>query len=406
MNISLRKTQMLLAKNKKIVVVGRGTAGSLSAAHVSRWMSDYEIEWHFDPKILPQAVGEGSTVELPKSLYEDVHFRHEDLEKIDGSFKSGIYKKNWGNNGNQYIHGFIPYRISYHFNALKLQSFIFNKLKDKIKIVEVNHENSQNIDADHVLDCSGRPIDYKEHEISPYIAVNSVYVTQCYWDYARFQYTLTIARPYGWVFGIPLQNRCSIGYLFNKDINSLEEIKEDVKNIFEEYNLVPSEHTNHFGFQSYLRKENFSDKIAYNGNASFFLEPLEATSIGVIDRINRLAHWLWTGRSTTAEANYEYLKYLKEAEAIIMLHYFSGSVFNTDFWDYAKTRGEECIKDQLKNNNNFKKVMKYCLENKTNWDQLSLHQDKLPEHSSIWSTPSFIQNVYELQVEEELSSLM
>jgi len=387
---------------KKLVIVGRGTAGSLSAAHISRWMADHEVEWHFDPNISPQAVGEGSTVELPKSLYEDVYFRHEDLTKIDGSFKSGIYKKNWGKNGNEYIHGFIPYRISYHFNALKLQDYIFNKLKNKIKIVEVNHEDSSIIDADHVLDCSGRPRSYEKHNVSPYIPVNSVYVTQCYWDYARFQYTLTIARPYGWIFGIPLQNRCSIGYLFNKDINSLDEIKEDVKNIFEEYNLTPSNHTNHFNFDSYTRKENFTEKIAYNGNASFFLEPLEATSIGVIDRINRLSHWLWTDRSTVAEANFEYEKYLREAEAVIMLHYFSDSVFDTEFWDYAKDRGEQCISNQIKNSEKFKKIMKYCLDQKDRWQDLSLHHDALPEHSEIWSTPSYIQNFYELEIQKKL----
>jgi hypothetical protein len=395
-----------MPKKKKIVVVGRGTGGSLSAAHMSRWMSDHEVEWHFDPNIPPQAVGEGSTVELPKSLYEDVYFRHEDLQKIDGSFKSGIYKKNWGLNGIEYIHGFIPYRISYHFNALKLQDYILNKLKDTIKIVEVNHEDSESIDADYVLDCSGRPKVYDKHNVSPYIPVNSVYVTQCYWDYARFQYTLTIARPYGWIFGIPLQNRCSIGYLFNKDINSLDEIKEDVKNIFEEYNLTPSDHTNHFSFQSYSRKQNFTDRIAYNGNASFFLEPLEATSIGVIDRINRLAHWFWTDRSTASEANYEYDRYLKEAEAIIMLHYFSGSVFDTEFWKYAKDRGDQCISDQINSSQDFKNIVQYCLEQKNNWDKLSLHQDALPGSSQIWSTPSFIQNIYELQIEEKLKKIL
>lgn len=48
---------------KKLVIVGMGTAGSLSAAHISRWMADHEVEWHFDPNVPPQAVGEGSTVE-------------------------------------------------------------------------------------------------------------------------------------------------------------------------------------------------------------------------------------------------------------------------------------------------------------------------------------------------------
>ena len=59
--------------------------------------------------------------------------------------------------------------------------------------------------------------------------------------------------------GIPLQNRCSIGYMYNNKINSLEEVKEDVKNIFEEFNLQPSETTNAFSFKNYYRNTNFED---------------------------------------------------------------------------------------------------------------------------------------------------
>jgi hypothetical protein len=94
---------------------------------------------------------------------------------------------------------------------------------------------------------------------------------------------------HGWVFGIPLQKRISIGYLYNDKISSLEEVKEDVKNTFKEYNLNPSKITNHIKFQSFYRKENFKNRIIYNGNASFFIEPLEATSTSMSTDINRLA---------------------------------------------------------------------------------------------------------------------
>jgi hypothetical protein len=94
---------------------------------------------------------------------------------------------------------------------------------------------------------------------------------------------------YGWVFGIPLQNRISIGYLYNSDINSIEDIKKDIQNVFDEYHLTPSEKTQNFSFNSFYRKNNFSSKVIYNGNASFFLEPLEATSTGLSTYIYRMA---------------------------------------------------------------------------------------------------------------------
>jgi hypothetical protein len=390
-------------KKKKIIIIGRGTAGSQAAAHVVKNMTDCEIEWHFDPNTSPQAVGEGSTTELPRNLYENLSFRHEDLKKIDGSFKTGIYKKNWGANGKEFTHGFIPPFSSYHFNAIGLQNYIFEKLKSKVKVLEINHENSKDLDADHILDCSGRPNSYEHHKISPYIPVNSVYVTQCYWDYAKFDYTLTIARPYGWIFGIPLQNRCSIGYLFNKNINSLEEIKEDVKNIFTEYNLTPSDTTNHFSFESYTRKQNFSDNISYSGNASFFLEPLEATSIGVMDRINRLSVSLWKNQIDLDQANKAYEDFVKETEAIIMLHYYSGSIFQTDFWKYAKELGSQCIREHF-GNEKFKNIIQYCLSQENEWGNLTQDQRK-SLHYATWGTPSFVQNIYGLDIFQRLSNL-
>ena len=98
------------------------------------------------------------------------------------------------------------------------------------------------------------------------IPVNNAYVTQCNWGNIRLDHSLTIARPYGWVFGIPLQNRVSIGYLFNDKFNTVEDIKEDVKYIFERFNLTPTDKTNHIKFSNYYRKENFTNKMAYAGN--------------------------------------------------------------------------------------------------------------------------------------------
>jgi hypothetical protein len=94
---------------------------------------------------------------------------------------------------------------------------------------------------------------------------------------------------HGWIFGIPLQKRVSIGYLYNDELSSLEEVKKDVQNVFKEYQLKPSEITNHIKFESFYRKQNFNSKVIYNGNSSFFLEPLEATSTHMSANINRLA---------------------------------------------------------------------------------------------------------------------
>lgn len=330
---------------KKIAVVGKGTAGCMSAAHWSI-IEDVEVDWYFDPNIKTQAVGEGSNLTLPFSLNETVNFSPREFDKVDASLKTGIYKDGWGKGKKPFLHDFPSPMVSIHFSAVKLQDHIEKCMmnKNNVNIKRMNVDPS-NLDASFIVDASGKPSDYSEFVQSSYIPVNSVYVTQCYWDHPRFNYTLTIARPYGWVFGIPLQNRCSIGYMYNKDINTLEEVQEDVKNIFEQYNLIPSEDTNAFSFNNYKRMENYNENIVYNGNASFFLEPLEATSFGNVSAINHQSslHWFRGQGKKSVERHYNSV--IDATENIIMMHYAAGSDYVSDFWEYAEERGRKCLEN-------------------------------------------------------------
>lgn len=382
---------------KKVAIIGRGTAGVLAVAHFWRWATDCEVELYYDTNIKPQPVGEGSTLVMPKALALDLGFTYEDLHNIDGTFKYGIKKSNWANGGT-FVHQFVPPSVSYHFNAGKLQDYVVNLLRDKIKITDKN-VTPDDIDADFVVDCSGKPEDYSEFNMSEFIPVNSVHVTQCYWDYPRFQYTLTIARPYGWVFGIPLQNRCSIGYLYNNTINTLEEVKADVVEIFKEYNLTPSEHTNTFSFKNYSRKANFTKRVAYNGNASFFLEPIEATSIATMDAVNRRAFDVWFNNKPLAEANIEYRTLLAEVENVIMLHYFAGSIFKTPFWEYATSRGHRNISRAFYNPA-FANMLNYSQQ-----DIRDLYASSSGFEYGTWSGSSFQQNLICLGLYEKLRDL-
>lgn len=326
----------------KVAVVGKGTAGCMTAAYCSRWMHADEVEWYFDPTIKPQAVGEGSTLNLPNRLHDCLNFSPRDFGKIGATIKTGIYKENWGKTGKPFIHDFPSPSAGIHFDAPLLQDYVYNELKNRVTIKE-NNVSSEDIDADYIFDCSGKPSSFEEFELSQYIPVNAVHVTQCSWDYPRFSETLAIARPYGWVFGIPLKHRCSIGYMYNKDINSLEEVKEDVQAILSKYDLTPNGATSSFSFSNYRRKNNFNKNIVYNGNASFFLEPLEATSFSSVDNINTIAVKNWFTNSSLELSNERYHATLDACENIIMLHYAAGSSFKSDFWEYAQERGVKCL---------------------------------------------------------------
>ncbi len=388
---------------KKIAVLGKGTAGSLVAARYAKFPF-VEVDWYFDPNVPSQTVGEGSALELPRFLYQDLNFTHIDLARVDGSSKYGIRKEGWGTANKQFDHNFSPPSVGYHFNAVKLQDYIRNNVdKSKVNIIPLGVD-ADSVDADYVIDCSGKPSNYDDFIQSEFIPVNSVYVNQCFWAYPKFQFTGTVARPHGWVFLIPLQNRCSVGYLYNKDISTIEEVKQDIQVVIDRWGLTASKTTNSLSFGNYYRAENFTGNVARNGNASFFLEPLEATSISMMYHIQSITERRVRKIITDQQANREYLQMIEGIEHIIMMHYFAGSPFKTAFWDFAQERGERCMQRAVKDPE-FVHIVKTASHYKSMLE--------FPHNSTrtflpyaVWSGNSFVENLNGLGIKEKLVGMM
>lgn len=395
---------------KKLAVIGRGTVGCVSALKLKLHFPEAEVQWHYDPSIKPQSVGEGTTLTLPRILNETLGFGPREFEKVDGYVKTGIFKDGWSQDGNKFTHDFPSPLVALHFNAVKMQDYIFERLKDHVKTFEQN-VTSEDIDADYVIDCSGRPKDFENHSMSSYIPVNSVHVTQCFWDGPKFSHTLTIARPYGWVFGIPLQNRCSIGYMYNKDINTLDEVKEDVKAIFSDYGLTPSDTTNSFSFNNYYKNKNFNERGCANGNASFFLEPLEALTFGMAAVVLEGALDQIAGFRSPQDLNFEYARLISNAERIIMMHYFAGSKYTTDFWDFAQEKGEMCMSNS-KHNKAFCDMVANA-EPRPDFGNFPEHifnsgeaSQEFLELNRLWWSGSFCQNLDGLGIRSQLEKVI
>lgn len=222
-----------------------------------------------------------------------------------------------------------------HFSANELQEHLFDIIKNnnRVTIIDEQIHDPSSLTTDHVMVCSGWPetIDNTDYIASNDVPVNAAYIVQCYWDSPRFTYTISNAQEFGWLFAIPLQNRVSVGYLYNDQFSSLEDVKKDIANIVRSMNLNMSDENRHLTFNSFYKKANFSNKVIYNGNASFFLEPLEATSLGFSDRINRIALKLWQGQIDTEEAQHKYESELEIIHSFLCMHYMAGSIFDTAF---------------------------------------------------------------------------
>lgn len=335
---------------KKATIVGRGTAGTLAYLKMLKLRSStdgpLEIEWYYDSSTKAMAVGEGTTPTFPNLLSGVAGLSMgTDMHKLDARPKHGIEYENWGKS--DFVHPFGMGSHGIHFNASKFQSYVFNNCTNEPDVSLIDaHVSHDKIDSDVIVDCTGAPKTFEDYDIPKYIPVNAVHVTQCSWpDGPKGLHTKTIARPWGWVFVIPLLTRCSVGYLYNHEITSLDEVKADVENVFDELGVTPTETTNSFHFNNYVRKKLIDGRVAYAGNSGFFLEPMEATTLDCVDTVLSCIN-----RNPLQEAWNPFLGMLfKEVEYFIMMHYASGSKWNNAFWDFATERGRLAMEEAFCN---------------------------------------------------------
>jgi len=335
---------------KKASVIGRGTAGCLGYLKLLKLRFEsqekLEIEWYYDSATKAMAVGEGTTPRFPQILGGVHGLRNAtDAFRMDARPKLGIEYENWGKS--DYVHPFGLGSHGIHFNAAKFQQYIFETCTNAPDVSVIDaHVDRGDIDSDIIIDCTGAPKTFEDYDIPKYIPVNAVHVTQCSWpDKPKGLHTKTIARPWGWVFVIPLLSRCSVGYLYNHEITSLEQVKADVENVFDELGVMPTDTTNSFHFNNYVRKKLIDGRVLYAGNSGFFLEPMEATTLDCVDRVLRCVD-----QGPLQEAWNPMLKELfKEIEYFIMMHYAAGSKWDNEFWDFATERGRLAIEEATSN---------------------------------------------------------
>jgi len=351
----------LTRRINKIAILGKGTAGCIAASYF-RDTTNTEIEWIYDSSKPAQSVGEGSTLPLGRSFWKELGMGYRTLDALGGSIKKGIRKINYQGIGD-FLHEFPLGEHAIHFSSKMLQDYVPQVLEKKgVEVTDKTINNHDEVDADYIIDCTGVPSDWDDYETAEFISVNSVHIVQSPCKGPLFDFTFAVARPFGWVFAIPLGQRVSCGYLYNNTISTLEEVEKDMKAFMQEFRFDYSDQVNNFSFKNYYKKNNFTERVTYNGNASFFLEPMEASSVGTIDFVNRTLTQIINNDLDFTSANAFLRKQIKETEHMIMLHYLNGSKFDTPFWKYSKERAELSLEDMVKSNR-FRDIGSNALKN-------------------------------------------
>ena len=356
---------------RKIAVVGRGTAGSLAAASVSRLHPDPDHELHhiYDSRIPVIGVGEGSWPSLVHELHRLTDLPHETVQqRLRGTRKYGVAFEGWGRRHRDFTHYFTPQQVSYAYHlsadlmeALLRESTRAHRIDAKVlKITrveggaEVEFEGHPSQRYDLVFDARGFPRDLHpdRHIDISFIPTNTAVIRRCpavveaRMDGPVVQptYTRAVARPHGWIFVIPLTAHTSYGYIFNGEVSTLAEVESDFDVFLESDDVSEFEQRAVIRFPNFVHRRIYDGAVARIGNAAAFIEPLEATAIvsaqlqiGMVlnIRLNRAIEYL---ERDAPVVNRFLINNMLCYSLFVGWHYSCGSIHDSEFWRRARDR--------------------------------------------------------------------
>ncbi len=354
---------------RRIAVVGRGTAGSIAAASVTRLHPDRDHELHhiYDSRIPVIGVGEGSWPSLVQELRRLTQLSHESIQqRLKGTRKYGVSFEGWGRRNRHFTHFFTPQQVSYayHLSADFLADLLHESTRARhidakvldIKRVEggaqVEFEGRAPERYDLVFDARGFPreLSSDRHIDISFIPTNTAVIRRCppimreqgSGPVLQHTYTRAVARPHGWIFVIPLTVHTSYGYIFNRNLSGLDEVEADFDAFLDRDGVPEFEARAVIPFPNFVHRHMYDGAVARVGNAAAFMEPLEATAIVSAQlQIGMILHMRLNRSVKNLERDAPVVNRFLVSNMLcyglfVGWHYSCGSGYDSEFWRYAR----------------------------------------------------------------------
>lgn len=221
-------------------------------------------------------------------------------------------------------------------------------------IDNVHLQSGQIINADFFIDCTGfkallieQALHTGYEDWSQYLLCNSAIAAQSHNIQAPRPYTRSTAHTAGWQWEIPLQHRTGNGYVYASRYIDDESAKKTL------LNNIPGELASEprvIRFTPGMRKKMWNKNCVAMGLASGFIEPLESTSIHLIQSaIVKLISLFPAGDFSSCDQD-QYNQMMADdyycARDFIILHYKATQRTDSDFWRHCSAMD---IPDSLKN---------------------------------------------------------
>ncbi len=207
-------------------------------------------------------------------------------------------------------------------------------------LVSVTLETGEKVEADFFIDCSGfrgllieGALETGYEDWSQWLPCNSAVAVPCAKVEAPNPYTRATARSSGWQWRIPLQHRTGNGYVYCNDYLSDDEAAATLlANLDGEATADPRQ----LRFTTGRRKKFWNHNVIALGLAGGFMEPLESTSIFLVQSgLSRLIKMLPRKSSNpaiAAEFNRQTSFEFETIRDFLVLHYKATQRDDSPFW--------------------------------------------------------------------------
>jgi hypothetical protein len=337
-------------QRKKIAVIGTGSAGLLTAAHLCTWLDDsWEVCAVHDPRKPILGIGESTNGGVITVLERATNFSlayPEDLAALDATIKYGSRFRSW--RAHDWVNPLLSGNIAIHFNNRRLKDFVVERLTAlwprQFSVVEADVQEIQNYadhvtlrtdqgprDFDYVVDCTGTPTSFDGYTMSDCTLMDScrIHVVK---EYEYEPFTDHVATRDGWMFGVPLAGYKTYGYLYSRAFTEAAAADAEMKRLLGATTLDAGAYAAHYDFRCYYANELVSGRVCKNGNRALFFEPLLANSMFLYVYAARLIYDYVAGGQEAAHCNGLFGKAVQEMEDVISYYYKGGSTFETDVW--------------------------------------------------------------------------
>jgi tryptophan halogenase len=206
-------------------------------------------------------------------------------------------------------------------------------------------QSGARVEGDLFIDCSGfrgllieQTLHAGFHDWSKWLPCDRALAVPCESSADEQPLTRATARGAGWQWRIPLQHRTGNGYVYSSAYISDDEA---AATLMANLDGAPLADPKPIRFTGGYRKKSWIKNVVALGLAGGFLEPLESTSIHLVQSgIARLMTLFPTREFNEAEierynrqSHQEYL----DIRDFLVLHYRATERNDTPFWDYCRT---------------------------------------------------------------------